>query len=597
MLRRLVREDAGAMAPAIAGLGVVMVASAGMALDVGLHYVDNRELHAATEAAALAAAMNPAQAQIRAEGYLTRNGYDPSVIRSVQVGRYCADSSLSADQRFDTSFARCPGNGTANAVRITTGRVSRRYLSAVLGDAVIPDIASTATAARIDEAGIGITSGIATVTNSLVTSVNDLLGALIGIQLQLSAPEIQALMSGDVDAGLFFDNLAERAGHTGTYNELAQGSYGIRDIALAAADAASNPGTKAALTVFGNQTTNHYTVPLKDLFGLGVWKNMPVGEADRQPGLRAGLNAYQLLTYAVQAGPGVIDASDLVQLVLPGNPSAIVKVTAVASGPVDRPRFSFGPAGETEAGTSALRLQVLIADLNVNVPLILSTKVNVPVLIDVAAAQAEISAIDCPNTAEQRADTRVTVAARSGLVNAYIGNAPASAMTRPMPTITAADISPTNLIDTNVLAGLVRVTAKVRAVAQPVFGQQASLVFGPGGGGTIGTPGVPGTPATAGNGSQIGATIGSLVGSIGNDLDVDATLLGVCIWPLCTTNTSVIESTVLGVLLPVITTPVGQLVGTTADPLLDNVLAALGVQLGHVTVSATGARCGVPVLV
>lgn len=576
------------MAPAIAGLGIVMVASAGMALDVGLHYVDNRQLHAATEAAALSAAMNPAQAQARATAYLVHNGYDASVIKSVQVGRYCADSSLTTAQRFDTSYTRCPGNLASNAVRITTGKASRRYLSAILGEAMIPDIASTATAAKIDEAGIGITSGILNVSNSLVLSVNNLLGALLGVQLNMTAPQIQSLMSGSVDAGLFFDKLAVRANKPAgtTYNQLVQGSYGIKDIALAAADATSNASTKAALTAFGNSVSNSYSVPLKNLFGLGVWKNMPVGEADRQPSLRAGLNAYQLLAYAVQAGPGVIDASDLVSVALP---SSTLRLAAVATGTMDRPRFSFGPAGETQAGTSALRLQL---DLSPGVVISGQTAKPVSVFVDVAAAQAQVSAIDCTNTAEQRATTRVTVAAQSGLVNLYLGTAKRSdMMTSPMPTVTEADFDQGTIID---VLGVV--TVKARAVAGPVFGSNANLVFGPGGNGTIGTPAVPGTAATVGNGSKVGSTIATLnssltSGTTPNGLDIR--LLGTCLPLVCASQKDAIRTT----LLPAIVNPLTQLIGTTADPILDNVLAALGVQLGYATVWATGARCGVPVLV
>src|SRR3546814_7888661 len=105
-------------------------------------------------------------------------------------------------------------------------------------------------------------------------------------------------------------------------------------------------------------------------------------------------------------------------------------VAAMGTGPMDRPRCSFGPAGETSVSTSALRLQLDVGIRNVSllgVPLIV---VNLPVTIDIAAAQGQVSAIDCPDTAEQARDTRVTVQAGSGLVNAYIGALPAGAMTR-----------------------------------------------------------------------------------------------------------------------------------------------------------------------
>lgn len=572
------RDRRGAVAPMIAVLGASLVGATGFALDAGLYIVGNRDLRAATEAAALAAAMDPADATARARAALSRNGYDPAILRSVQFGRYCPDARLAAGQRFDPSLTLCPGDGRINAVRVQTGKPSRRYLTRVLGAAdPIPDLAATATAARIDEAGIGITSGILTVTNSLVTSVNDLLGALLGIKLQLSAADIQAMMSGMVDAGRFFDALAGRVGETGSYHDLTNRTVGLRDLLLAAATASDQPATAAALTLVGGQVGNSYTVPLAGLFGLGVWKDMPVGEADDRPALRAGLNAYQLFAFAVQAGNGSIDLSDAVSRVVSGS---TVRIAAMATGPMDRPRFAFGPAGETSVGTSALRLQLLLG-LNLS---ILGTGVDqLPVLIDIAAARAEVTGIDCPATAEQARDTRVSLLASSGLVNAYIGQAPANAMSRPMPPITANDIAPARILS---VLGLITVDA--RAVAQPVMGNSGTLTFGPQGQGTIGLPGSPGQPASIGNGSQVGTLIASLSNSLAGP---DGLKFGLCLPLLCTENLVRLQ------LINAITAPLTGLVGTTVDPLLDNLLAALGIQLGHATLWTTGARCGVPVLV
>src|SRR3546814_16318508 len=91
------------------------------------------------------------------------NGYDPSILRSVELGLSCADAGLGAAQRFDASMALCPVNGQFNAVRIRTGKPARQFLMRVLGPAnPLPDLSASATAARIDEAGIGISSGVLT---------------------------------------------------------------------------------------------------------------------------------------------------------------------------------------------------------------------------------------------------------------------------------------------------------------------------------------------------------------------------------------------------------------------------------------------------
>lgn len=585
-LASLLSDREGAVAPMIAALGVSLIAAAGLALDVGLYQMDNRDLRAATEAAALAAAMNPAQAEARARDYLGRNGLDPTVLQSVTIGRYCADSALASGDRFDPGMTRCPGNGATNAVRIVTRKASRRFLTRVLGDAVsIPDLAATATAARIDEAGIEVSSGIVTVTNALVNSVNGLLGALVGVNLTLSTAEIEALMGGNVDAGLFFDSLARRVGHDGTYGSLVQGTYRLSDIAQAAADAAGKPATAAALRIFATQVGTGYQVPLKDLFGLGVWKNMPVGEADAAPALRAGLNAYQLVSYAVQSGPAAVDLSQAVSLLVP---VSTVKLSAVSSTPTSRPRFAFGPAGETSVATSALRLRVLV-DLPVGVSEVASVNVHLPILIDVASAQAEVTGIACPDTGEQARDSVVAVQASSGLVRAYVGDTAFEPIAKPMPAIGAAQIQTAAIAQVQ-LFGFGAATVKGRAIAEPLTGvSNAALAFGPG----VGTPSAPIAAQTVGNQVMIGQTLSALTTSLLESNGLTIELLGACLPIVCAAQTSVVRNTVL----PALVAPVTNLVGTVVDPLLNNVLTTLGIQLGHATVWVNGARCGVPVLV
>lgn len=609
-LHDVVNDDRGVIGPMVAVLGAALLAATGLALDVGLYYSGNRELRVATEAAALAAAMDPADAQGRAARYLQSNGYDASVLKGIEVGYYCADDDLKAAGNSGSRFVAsgsfngktCAGSVKApNAVRLTTGTASRQFLSGVLGSASpIPLLAASASAARIDEAGVAITSDILRLTEggitaSLVDSVNGLLGGLLGLKLTLSPPDIRALMAGNVDAGRFFDALAKRTGKTGTYGELMNYSYGMRDIALAGADAAYVPATAAALSTFGALANNSYQVPFSEggipLFGVGVWKNMKVGEADVRPSLRAGLNAYQLIAFAAQAGPGAIDLSDLVSVAVPGS---TVKVAAVANGARSQPRFAFGPAGETSVSTSKVRLQVNLGlgDLSV-LGSTLQIK-SVPVLIDIAPATASIPAdgIDCLHRTEQSQETRVKVNTTSGLVKAYIAEVPPSAMTKQMPLI--EPISPASLISANVaLLGInvASVKATAQVVAGDVTGKSDQLYFGQNSAGVVGTPSTPGKPVSLRNGSRVGETIGNLVGGVAGGLDVKVTALGGFV------DLSLIKGTVIAGLLQGITTPLSGLVGTTVDPLLDNLLAALGIQLGDSTVWVTGARCGVPVLI
>ena len=585
LLKALCKAQRGSVAPMIAVLAPMLVGAAGFALDAAAYYVGSRDLRVATEAAALAASQNPLQAEMRARTYLELNGYSADVLKSVEVGRYCQDIDINSAARFDPSYTLCPGDLRTNAVRIKTETESRQYLTKVLGPFnPIPAISASAAAARIDEAGIGVTAGILTVTNSLVTSVNELLGAIVGVKLHLSTSDVEALLGGNVDASLFFDNLAESVGENGTYSDLVRRSVPL-DALLRSAAAATDAQTANALNLAAQQVGGAYQVSLAGLFDLGVWAKTPVGYAEVQSNLRAGLNAYQLLAYAVQSGNGSIDLSDAVSLAVPGS---TVRLAGMATGPFDRARFAFGPAGETLAGTSALRLQLLIGVGDVSVLGNTLTVNSIPVLVDVGAATAETISIDCTNSDEQARDTRVTVRATSGLVNAYIGEAPANAMTSPMPLVSASDIQQARIVS---VASLL--TVEARAIAQPVFGTSSDLVFGPGGQGTIGTPPLSGQPASAGNGSQVGPLISSLSNSLMASNGIQVKVLGLCLPLVCDAMAQNVRSQIVGGA----TGALGGLVGATADPLLDNVLSALGVQLGHVTVWATGARCGVPVLI
>lgn len=601
-LTELRRERRGVVGPMVAVLGVSLLMAVGLALDVGLYYSGNRALRAATEAAAMAASMDPTQAQARATDYLTRNGYDASVLKSVEVGFYCANDANKASANGGSRFfpagalpAECAGSklGTPNAVRVTTGRTSRQFLTGLFGKASpIPQLAATASAARIDEAGVGITSDIlrlSGVTASLVGLVNNILGGLLGITLNLSAPDINALMSGNVDAGKFFDALAKRTGQTGTYAQLMTGTYGMKDIALSAAEAAYTPATASALNTFGSIASNSYRVPFTQngvpLFGLGVWRNMPVGEADVQPALRAGVNAYQLLIFAAQSGPGVIDASHLVSIAVPGS---TVQLAGVANGAMAQPRFSFGPAGEARVATSQVRVKLNLGLADINLLSLGMVQINkVPVLIDIAPASAQVGSISCKNSAEQIKDTVVRVDATSGLVRAYIADIPDTIMNKQMTEIQT--LNPATLVDLNVPL-LARVTATSKVTAGAVTSVSGPLYFGPGGVGTVGTPTSSGKPASLRNSSQVGATVGSLVNGVAGGLNVKVTLLGGLL------DVNLLQNTLVNGLLTGITQPLTGLVGSTVDPILDNLLMALGIQLGDSTVWVTGARCGVPVL-
>jgi uncharacterized membrane protein len=573
------------VAPIIAILGSALVGSAALALDVGLYYSGNRALQSVTQAAALSAAIDPANALTRARAYLVANGYPASAVQSAQVGRYCADMTLASSARFvpTGTTGPCPGNEQSTAVRLKTSLPNQQYVMAMLGNASpTATLSATATAARIDEAGLEMTSGALTLN---VGIVNALLTALTGSNIALSSAQLQTLLGSEIDAGIFFDKLAARVGQTGSYATLVSQPVTMAQLLGAAADAsrASNAtATAAVLDSLSGQIGGSISVPLAGLFDLGVWEKMPVGHADAQTGLRAGLNAYQLIAYALQTNSRSVSIPGL-NVGVAG--IASVELMGTSSGSIERARFGFGPNGETRVSTAVTRIKLNVNVANLaSIPVVNALglgllSVRVPLLIEIGAGTADLSSISCGQ--EAATDSVVRVSGSAGLLRAFIGTPPADAMAQPFRALSASDFSPVTLANVPLLLRLT-----LRVYAGPVIGnatpQTREFRRVSGGNGIIGKPPYGGSPAPIGDNSQLSP----LFTDLGSHLQIDA------------------EVPVLGVYIPAgnITAPVTSLVGGLVgalgvDPLLDTLLGGLGVRAGFASIWVTGVRCGVPVLV
>jgi uncharacterized membrane protein len=594
---RLWRDEDALTAPIVALLGTALIGVSGVALDTGLYFAQQRNLQSITEAAALSASLFPADAQARAEAFMTRNGYPASVIQSVQVGRYCPDITLASTARFYTGDvpASCQGNGEPNAVQIQTALDSQRYLTSLLSSVTtIPRLKGLATAARIDEAGVEMTSGVLQVDGGLLGIVNSVLTQLTGIPILLTTGGVQSLLASHVDAGLMFDALAARVGETGTYSDLTSRTVAMGDLLAACATSmqktGGDPTAIATLQSLSTVIGSKVQVPLANLFELGVWKKMPVGHADAQTSLRAGINAYQLLLYGLEANGGSLLGLNLNVAGIQAN------VNAVASGPIARARFGFGPAGEISVSTAAVRLQVgltapspasLLSGLGLVRTDSNSTLLNVPLLIDIGEGSSVISSITCSQEAATDADVQVDASA--GLLGVYIGNAPANVMTQPFTAISSSNITPAPLLSLGVpsVLGLTPpvtvANVTIKAAAGPVLGGAQTLDFlQPAAGGQYVIGHVPsgGSPGVVGAQSQLAQTLSGLT------VNASVNVLP----PLLSLNTGSLVSSVGGT--------VGALVGGLGvDTLVTDLLTALGVSAGNASVWVTGVRCGVPVLV
>src|SRR5437868_10041215 len=122
LFKRFIRDQDG-VASIVAALLMVLGLGLGVfTLDVGHLYLEKRRLQGAVDAAALAAAGDPANAAAIAAKILTKNGYAQPA--TVVTGAYTPDPSLAVASRLNTGPA-----AQKNAVRVTETVSVQGYLA------------------------------------------------------------------------------------------------------------------------------------------------------------------------------------------------------------------------------------------------------------------------------------------------------------------------------------------------------------------------------------------------------------------------------------------------------------------------------------
>jgi uncharacterized membrane protein len=586
-------SEQGAIAPFAAIVLVVAMGAAALSTDVGSWYAERRNMKAATDAAALAAVADQADLQTgnvvaikaTAADLLTRNDdqYNASNITSLDLGTYCADRSLSPDDRFRKSITLCPGDtrdpkyAVANAARIQVAGSTPSFLSRVLSPAQGSlTLNASSIAARIDEAAFQAGTGLVSVDTTQSALLNGILGGLLGTSIKLTAVQYQGLLNTNVQALGFLNALATQLNlSAGTYDGLLNTNVKVGDVLQAAITALNAPNSIAsvALGALKASIVGNPTLQLGDLLDLGVWRNQPVGGSTPPTALDAGLNLYQLVSLALQVANGKNAISiPSIKVGLPGILS--LEVTSTVIEPPQSPPFAFGPVG-VSVHTAQVRLQLKLTLLDLFG--LLGQGVQLPLYVEVGAGDAVLSRIDCgPQPAT---DAKVTIDAKSGAVRAYIGTIDFNVMKNFDKPIKDTDIQPATILDLSLL-GLVRSYLQAKAEVDVGSSNYTSLVF---------------------NQDQIAAKTPQSVTSTGmvdnllaglSDLKLGGcglNLLGLCILPLDLNSIGDIIANLHQILDPVIS---GLL-----DPIVDGLLAALGIKLGYMDVTVTGVRCGVPVLV
>jgi uncharacterized membrane protein len=451
------------------------------------------------------------------------------------------------------------------------------------------------------EAGVGTVQLSAGMANAALTALTG------GSGVNLTLLQYQGLAGAHVDALDMLDALALKANVTsGTYDQLLNSDVSVGAVLDAAAQVLAEHGQVAGaaaaiqgLQMIKSQIPGDPTIKLGKLIDLGIWDTLKVGRGDDSPSaLHAGLNVYQLATFALQLANGA-HAVAIPSSTVGVTGLATLNIQATAIEPPQKAYFAFGPAG-LSVHSAAVRLKLGLSVLNLNVLGILSSGVQIPLYIEVGGGDAMIASISC--SGDPATDTVVNVSARGGATDIWIGQPSTSVMTNFTTPITAADIQPLPILDLGLLGILsTNVTAKAHINVGPPNSAWTNLTFvQPGGAaasGTLTTTGVIGRSPTDARGASTSVAARAVSQNIGSGLmDGLAETLVVNTCTINLFNICLIPKTLTGAQLGQLFTILDPILSAVDTP-IDALLKALGVNVGYIDVFVTGVRCGVPVLV
>ncbi|WP_269714220.1 pilus assembly protein TadG-related protein [Caulobacter sp. NIBR2454] len=578
-MNRLAGEH-GSITPMAAVLGLLLMAFAAFAIDTGAWYMSRRALQGHADAAALAAApfaADAADAQAEAESLLTANGL-PGRLVLVETGVYCPTAPVTS--RFIAGVAPCPGqttaNTTANAVRLRVRDVGPLLLGRLLDRTVGPTLTVEAIGARVNQAGLEISSGLVNFDTSRVAGANAVLGGLLGTNVNLSLVDYQGLVAADVSAPALLNQLASDLNLTaGSYQDVLAANITEGRVltaamkVLQAEGAAANADAITALQRLRDRVTaaGDKPVPTSRLFDLGPWGAV---ERAATTGFDASLNVLQLASLTLQAANGQNGVNLApVGLSVPGVLSVQVESTLIEA---PQTSYAFGPEGVT-VNTAQVRLLLRASLLNGNL-------VNLPLYVEAAPAEATVTRIEC--SGNPATDAEVDVLIRTGVARVVIGepdtpDAFTSFQTdvegfNPAKIGLKLPLGPPPLS----LPNLALLETSIR-LEPPAIAENSQTFTS--------------TQPVASQSHQVGSggLTQSLLSLPASAVDLrfcTAVVLGQCILGGQVTGSNKTSGiNTLSTLL------------TALDPLIDGLLAGLGIKLGYANSTITGVRCGIPVLV
>jgi Predicted membrane protein len=565
------RARSGNIAITAALTAPVMIAGLAISVDYGALTLQRRAQQATADLAAIAAAASPARAEEALRHYFSDNDLPYGVhsgnfvilpdgrkvapeaaaelvacTAAAKPGTYRPDRTLKVSERFT------PTATNFDAVQVTLTCPGQLYFASMF--AKVPEITVAGTATANKTASFWIGSRLASLQDGVL---NAILGGLLGAEISLKAVDYRSLLSANVELLSFLRALRTELNLTAvTYDDVLNTEVKLGPIFAAirktgGLSVATDPILRALQDAVVRSTR---TLKLREVLNLDDVGRLPLDG----PGGTAPIGLMELISAVAIVSGG----SNQIGLDLGANVPGLAKVSvnlAIGEPPVATPSIAVGRPG-SRVRTAQVRLK---ADVEVaGVLSLLGTRIHLPLYVEVANAEAELSAIRCmgPSSTNAVVDLKVV----PGVAEVAIGKVDANAFinfgTRPR-------VNPADLVTTPLLKISARAQVEVNDVEKRTLtftGQEISYR----------------TSKTVSTRTPLTSAVSTLLGRL--DLNID--LLGLGIGLPASNYRAALISTLSGVTEPL-------------DGLVYNLLLVLGVRIGEADVGVTGVRCTTPVLV
>lgn len=547
LFSRLCRDTSGTSAILLGFAMPALVGASAFAVDLGSLYLAERKLQGLADAAALSLSQEdfgeggPADLQ----ELIDRDGTAGVNIVRLVPGTYTADPALPLRRRFKPAEE---SEEDTNAVLIQLEQqVPLSFGSIITGNAGAT-VQARAVASRRDLAAFSIGSRLTDLGGNLT---NQILSALAGSNLNLSADEVRGLAATRVDLFAIADRIAASEGLEGlTYQQIFAHEVDPATFLNAVGEASGDPGVANTLGSVA-AVAGGTPLSLAEFADPGV-----LGRSDmaRRDGAVT-LDAYALTRAALQQAQGDVWSIDL-GLAVPGLAATNLRMTGTNS-TAQSPMMTVTTARDVvlRSGSARVYLQTTV---NAGVPGIAT--VNAPFYLDVAPGEARLTDIFCA-TRDPAVDG-ATLAVRASIGSASIGEVDPAQLGNFGEDLTVA---PAQLVRTALISARGAATLDLGGNAE----QEVPFTLDEVAEHTV-------------KSVYTSDAVASLSASLANDLDLSVSALGLGI------NTSAI----------------GRLVGTslstiapTVDSLLTGAMRSTGIGLGVSDVAVDRVRCGVPLLV